>query len=230
MQKFSDDSALVGYIINNDFRAYEEEVSRFVEWCDEAQLILNVEKTKELTIDFRRKKTEVSPILIRDQPVEIVSCYKYLGVHVDNKLDWKMHSSATLKKSQSRMFFLRKLRSFNVSRPILNTFYNGILASVLFYAVVCWGSCLAVEDRNRLNKLIRKAGSVIGLSQSALEDVIEQRTMRKIKRIVSQDDHPLHSFFIKSGRSQRLLFPSCSTERFRRSFVPSAVRLFNKHL
>lgn len=53
----------MGYIINNDYKEYKEEVNRFVEWCDEAQLILNVEKTKELTIDFRRKKTEISPIL-----------------------------------------------------------------------------------------------------------------------------------------------------------------------
>lgn len=154
----------MGYITNNDYREYKDEINRFVEWCDEAQLILNVEKTKELTIDFRRKKTEVSPILIKDQPVEIVSSYRYLGVHVDSKLDWKVHSSNTFKKSQSRMFFLRKLRSFSISRPILNTFYNGILGSVLFYAVVCWGSCLSGEDRNRLNKLIRKAGSIIGLS------------------------------------------------------------------
>lgn len=36
---------------------------------------INAEKIKELIIDFRHKKTEVSPILIRDHPVEILSSY-----------------------------------------------------------------------------------------------------------------------------------------------------------
>jgi len=33
----------------------------------------------------------------------------------------------------------------------------------LFYAVVCWGSRVKAADANRLNKLIRKAGSVLGV-------------------------------------------------------------------
>jgi len=37
------------------------------------------------------------------------------------------------------------------------------VASVIFYAVVCWGSRVKAADANRLNKLIRKAGSVLGV-------------------------------------------------------------------
>ncbi len=227
LQKFSDDSALVGYIFNNDNAAYQREVDSFVSWCEEAHLILNVDKTKELVIDMRRKKPEADPILIKGQSVEIVPSYKYLGVHVDCKLDWKKNSNAIFKKAQSRLFFLRKLRSFDISRSLLNVFYNGILASVLFYAVVCWGGSLTWEDRNRINKLIKKAGSVIGMSPASLEVITEQRTRRKLRAILSEDDHPLHSFFVRSGRSRWLLLPRCSTERFRKSFVPAATRLFN---
>ena len=125
------------------------------------------------------------------------------------------------------MFFLRKLRSFEISRSLLNVFYHGIVASVLFYAVVCWGGSLTVEDRNRVNKLIKKAGSIIGMSPDSLEVITEQRTRRKLRTVLSHDDHPLHCTFVRSGRSKRLLLPKCSTERFRRSFVPAAARLFN---
>lgn len=62
-----------------------------------AHLILNVDKTKELVIDMRRKKTETAHILIKGQSVEIVPSYKYLRVHVDCKLDWKMNSNAILR-------------------------------------------------------------------------------------------------------------------------------------
>ncbi len=101
-------------------------------------LKLNVDKTKRLIIDFRRKKDRVSPVTIKGHD-EVVQSYKYLGVHLDSKLDWKKNTDAVFRKALSRLFHLRKLRSFDVSRSLLRVFYQGILASVLFYAVLCWG-------------------------------------------------------------------------------------------
>ena len=51
---------------------------------------------------------------LRGVNVEVVSTYKYLGVHLDNKLDWSANTDAVYKKGQSRLYFLRRLRSFNV--------------------------------------------------------------------------------------------------------------------
>ncbi|KAI3376819.1 hypothetical protein L3Q82_000394 [Scortum barcoo] len=52
--------------------------------------------------------------------VEEVEDYKYLGVVIDNRLDWKSNTEALYKKGMSRLYFLRKLRSFNVgSRMVL---------------------------------------------------------------------------------------------------------------
>ena len=85
-------TALVGYITKNDHAAYQNEVESFVTWCDDANLILNIYKTKELIFDFKRNKMEVASILIRGQPVEVVPSYKYPGVHLDSKLDWKENS------------------------------------------------------------------------------------------------------------------------------------------
>lgn len=99
---------------------------------EEAHLILNIDMTKELTIDFKRKEEEATPILIERQTVEVVPSYKYLGFCLDNKLDWKENARVTMKRALSRLFFLRKLRSFKMSCPLLNIFYHGILANVVF--------------------------------------------------------------------------------------------------
>ena len=48
---------------------------------------LNVNRTKELVISFRRANINMDPILTRGQPVEMVANYKYLGTII-NKLDW----------------------------------------------------------------------------------------------------------------------------------------------
>ncbi|KAF7669621.1 hypothetical protein LDENG_00166780 [Lucifuga dentata] len=181
------------------------EVESFVSWCDENFLILNVGKTKELIGDFRKKKEDISPMVIMDQQIERVESYKYLGVRLDNKLKWKNNTNILLKKAQSpRLFFLRKLRSFNVCNKVLLffLFYQGILVSVLFYAVLCWDSTITLEDRNRINELIKKAGSVIGMSPDSLEVILQKRTKAKLYTVLKHKDYPLYNVFntVFSGR------------------------------
>ena len=110
-------------------------------------------------------------------------------------------------------------------------FYQGILASVLFFAVLCWGGSITVMDKNRINKIIKKAGSVIGLPLDSLETTISKRTKTKLNSILCFDGHPLYPVFdaLRSSFSNRLIMPPCSTERFRKSFVPAAVKYFNDH-
>jgi hypothetical protein len=44
---------VVGLITNNDETAYREEVRVLGVWCQENNLTLNVNKTKEMMVDFR---------------------------------------------------------------------------------------------------------------------------------------------------------------------------------
>ena len=81
---------------------------RFVKWCEENYLILNVSNTKEMIIDFRRQKSTPTPLVINNETVEIVYTYKYLGFTVDDKLNWHEHCNELIKKINKRMYFLRK--------------------------------------------------------------------------------------------------------------------------
>ena len=112
----------------------------------------------------------------------------------------------------------------------MNIFYQSILASVLFYSVVCWGNSINVDDKNRIKKLLKKAGSIIGITPASLEAVMEIRTKRKLDAILTNTENPLYGIMngLRSKFSGRLLMPSCSTERIKRSFVPSAVMLYNR--
>lgn len=117
---------------------YQDVVREFCEWSERNGLFLNSAKTKELILDFRRTKPPTQPINIRGEDIEVVGVYKYLGVHIDDNLDWTLNTDALLKKGRYRLFFLRG-RSFDVCREMLVTFYQSVMSSVLFYAAVCWG-------------------------------------------------------------------------------------------
>jgi len=60
-------------------------------------------------IDFWKKALPHSPVNI-----EIVDIFKYLDVHINNKLDWSNNTDAVYKKGLSRLHPLRILRSFGL--------------------------------------------------------------------------------------------------------------------
>ena len=94
IQKFSDDSAIVGCIRDGQEGEYRSLVDNFVQWCRNNHIQLNTTKTKEMVVDFRRSQPPLLPVSIKGVSVEVVNTYKYLGVHMDNKLDWSANVDA----------------------------------------------------------------------------------------------------------------------------------------
>ena len=79
-------------ITNNDETAYREEVRALAEWCLENNLSLN--KTKELIVDFRKQQSEHPPIHIDGTIVEKMESFKFLGVHIIDKLKSATHTDS----------------------------------------------------------------------------------------------------------------------------------------
>ncbi|XP_059802691.1 40S ribosomal protein S24 isoform X1 [Hypanus sabinus] len=232
LQKFSDDSAIVGCISKGDEAEYRATMRNFVTWCEQDHLQLNVKKTKELVVDLRRAKAPVAPVSIQGVSVDMVEDYKYLEIRIDNKLDWSKNTEAVYKKGQSRLYFLRRLRSFNICWTMLRMFYESEVASAIMFAVVCWGSRPRVADTNRINKLIRKASDVVGVELDSLTVVSEKRMLSKLHAILDNVSHPLHNVLVRhrSTFSQRLIPPRCNTEHRKKSFLPVAIKLYNSSL
>jgi hypothetical protein len=55
-------------------------------------------KTKEMIVDYRKRRTEHDPILIPRAVVEQVESFKFLGVHITNKLSWSKHTKTVVKR------------------------------------------------------------------------------------------------------------------------------------
>ncbi len=129
--KFADDTVVLGLISNNDETAYLDEVERLTSWCQDKCLSLNVSKTKELIVDFRKRQQWPYTLMISGTPVERVSSFKYLGVNISEDLTWTTHIQTQVKKARQRLYHLRQLRKFRISPAILKTFYSGAIESVL---------------------------------------------------------------------------------------------------
>ncbi|XP_072107244.1 testis development-related protein isoform X1 [Mobula birostris] len=89
-------------ISGDDGRAYRSEICQLVEWCHSNNLTLNVRKTKELIVDFRKSKTrEHLPILTEGSEAERVSSFKFLDVKISEDLTWSQHIDAIIKEGKT---------------------------------------------------------------------------------------------------------------------------------
>lgn len=80
-----------------------------------------------------------------------------------------------------------------------------------------------MADSNRLNNLIRTAGSVLGVEL----DVLVAVTERRILTPTHSTDCCLKRGVCSATLSNRLLAVRSSKERHRKSFIPAAIKLFN---
>ena len=229
MAKFADDTTLGGCIIDNEVD-YRTEVQNLVEWCSQNNLELNVQKTKEVIVDFRKNPGNIIPLTINNSEVEIVDSFKYLGVHISSDFKWETNVDSIVKKSQQRLFFLRRLRSFRVGQELLVKFYRAVIESVLTFSIIVWYGNATVADRRRLDRVVKTASKIIGIKLDSLDVLYNKRVLRKTRSIINDESHPAHNLFQLLPSGKRYKSISCNTNRVRDSFYPTAVRSLNKSL
>ncbi len=112
--KFADDTTLIGLIQDGDESAYRQEAEQLAVWCSLNNLELNMLKTVEMTVNFRRNLPALPPLTIMDSTVPAVESFRFLGTTISQDLKWDNHIDSIVKKAQQRLYFLRQLRKFNL--------------------------------------------------------------------------------------------------------------------
>jgi hypothetical protein len=85
-------TTVVGLITDNNETAYREEVRDLTMWCKDNNLSLNMIKTKEMNMDYRKRRTEHAHTLIDRAVVEQVE--SFIGFHITNKLTVQAHQDS----------------------------------------------------------------------------------------------------------------------------------------
>ena len=212
---------------DGDETAYRDTINQFVDQCDRDELYLNVSKTKEMIVDFRKDADPHDPIVIKGSEVDLVPQYDYLGTRVRCNLSWGAHISKQASKAMKRMYHLRKLRQFQMSTSILQQFYESVIENVLYFSVVVWGGSATNEDKKKISRVRRCAGRITKGNPAPLYDIYKSRALSLVKKVMSDPSHPLSTAFTKLPSGRRLRQPRARTSRYRNSFVPNVTALLN---
>ncbi|KAK3511413.1 hypothetical protein QTP70_007329 [Hemibagrus guttatus] len=157
---------------------------------------------KEMVVDFRRALNDHYPLNINRSNMEIIKSTKFLGVHLAEDLTWSLNTSSITKKAQQHLYFLRRLRKAHLPPPILTTFYRGTIESILSSCITAWfGNCTA-SDCKTLQRIVRTAEKIIGVSLPSITDMYTVHCIRKANSIVDDPTHTSHTLFtlLPSGK------------------------------
>ncbi|KAK0155032.1 RNA-directed DNA polymerase from mobile element jockey [Merluccius polli] len=229
--KFSDDTVLLSLLLaQSDTGEYRTEVQDKVLWCEDHNLILNVDKTKEMIFD-PKGVGDHSPVFIKGEMVQQVSNFKYLGIYFDCQLQWATHVETVCSKICQRLHFLRRLRVHGVDEGVVLLFYRATIESVIRYGITTWFGNLTVKGRTQLQTLVKRAGKIMGTqSPCSLQEIFEETVRRQGLKISADTTHVLNNEYelLPSGRRYRM--PACRLNRYKFSFVPMSIKLINNKL
>ena len=178
---FADDTSLF-YSHKNKTEAIKIinlELSKISQWLAANKLSLNVGKSKLLIFTNQKIKSAKKPpdprvthvltnnhdeddennIRLNGEILEEVDHAKYLGVLIDNKLNWKFHiDSITLKLSKGTGL-LAKIRHF-VPSVVLRSLYFSFTNPYIDYNLLNWGMA-PTTNLNLVDKKIKKTIRII---------------------------------------------------------------------
>ena len=227
--KYADDTVITGYLGSDDTKSYTTTcvLRNFIKWCNDHFLQLNVTKTKELIVDFRRNVTEHKPVTINGEDVEQVPEYKYLGTTISKSLDWSSNVGLLHKKANQRVYFVRALKKFRVDNTIIALFYKSLIQSIISYNLICYFGNATKNEEKKLNQPRKIVQRLLGIDLPSLDDLYQERVLSKLRQIMQDPTHPLNDQFSFNRSGIRLCPPRTQKNRHRQSFVPNAIHLYN---
>ena len=131
-----------------------------VEACDEIGLQVNVEKTKYMIITSRNTEDEGNRhITIKNEIIEKVNKFKYLGAYVTSKNEVTEEIKSRLASGNACFYSVQKLLTSRlISRKLKLKIYRTVILPVILYGCESWSTTVADEQKLRVfeNKILRK--------------------------------------------------------------------------
>ena len=156
-----------------------KDLKKLDEWLMGNKLSLNVAKTHSMLIASQQKHKSLTLSNIKFEPkikekeIERRHEAKYLGVQIDDKLNWKGHIRAVSAKVSRAVGFLKYSKRY-LPIATVKTLYTSIVEPHFQYCCSVWGCCSAAEIQH-LQKLQNRAARIVTNSRfdAAIKPMLE---------------------------------------------------------
>ena len=182
---FADDTTI--YIANSCtkilFQDTNEDIASLKTWFDANKLLLNSQKTKYVL--FRSKNMRFDDELAISIGNDIIvrsSFTTFLGMNMDELLNWDVHVSYVKKKISSALYILRSVKHV-LSCSNLRLLYNALVEPHLMYGILLWSNT-SCKNINLIAKTQKKAIRIINKAKYNEPS----SNLFKVSKVVKLDD------------------------------------------
>ena len=247
---FADDSTLhvklpKSYNISNMINA---ELSAIDSWLQVNKLFLNINKTKYMIFSMKDKPPDMN-ILIGNTPIGRADVHKFLGVHIDDKINFSHHISTICSKLSRGIGILRRVKPL-VPQDVLKQLYYAFIYSHFTYAITSYQSAYLNQTKklsNLINKALKLILNVSSLNAAILKEkgfmdyemTIEYFCCVNIYRVLMTDSHDFfrnkivsfqirHEHATRAANLELIDLPFYRLSKCKRSFVYRGLGFWNK--
>lgn len=232
---FADDSTVLftGTDQNEVVADINHSLTCMIDWLDRNNLKINLNKTKIMNFRQRRNKSMTLNINYLDSKIDEIESTKFLGLYVDNQLNWKMHIEDVCKRINQSSFALRKLSKI-VNRNSVITAYHGYVASILRYGLIFWGNSTDIQHVLRSQKRCIRSICNIRMTESCKPYFRELNILTVISMYIYEccvfvKHNPSSvEFHTRKRLADRLMLSSRSTALMHKSVFCRIPHIFNK--
>lgn len=223
--------------------------SEFSKWCCYNKLTINTKKSKCLLFSNKSLKNHNTlkssvKINIEGDTLELVSDYKYLGIHLDENLNFRKHVNYLYGIVTARLYTLSKARSY-MSTTIALLLFKTMILNYFDIGDLFYNSCNQ-RDLRRMHTLQNRALRIIYYDhlQSTLDELHKRANLlwlqdrRNLNLIISAHQRregfyklkvpQQNSHTLRPAASTNLHMPYMNNKKFENSFIIKSIRLWNQ--
>ena len=230
------------------------DLNNFSDWCDDNDMKKNTSKSKAMFLATRNTAnkimTEPPHLTIKGEQIQITESEKLLGVHINNSLSWSTQIESTLKKCNSLLFLLNRIKKY-LNIPTRKLFYNAYILPHLDYCCSVWGNANTELMTSIIKFQKRAARSILDkpIETPSEELFVELKWMTFPERVMYQKailmykimhnltpayltnmftfSKEVHDRTLRSTADNLLYIPKPNIEHYRNSLAYSGSKIWN---
>lgn len=237
---YADDTSLfiTGRDLNSIQSNVDNTISQLFNWFADNKLLINTNKTTAISFHHAQHTNVVPPtIKIEGNTINYSKNTKFLGVWLDEHLNWLTHIQSLAVKLSRLCFALRIVRK-RTSIDTARVLYHAYVHSALSYGILFWGNSTNAKLAFKLQKRAIRAIAQVSKTTSCREIfkelkilplpcifIYETLSFTKSNLNTFPTNADLHSH---NTRNQNNIFIShCNTSFRKNTFIQIGIKMYN---
>lgn len=243
------DDCTVGITINNDtpdYRPLQNILDSLQIWTMDNNVIINEKKTVVMHVNTSTAPVPPPAVTIGSHSLQVVESTKLLGVTIDNRLDWKLHTTNIIQASTHRLHMLKTMKSLGALQQQLRDIYTTYILPKLCYASPAWSSALNNTQQCKLERVQKRVCKIIlGPEYTTYQQALISLNLSSLKERYRHDLTVFGERLLSQPRHRLLLPPALPpptrptrhhnqlkpirtrTDRYKNSSIPTIVNILN---